>query len=116
MKSPFKFLDAFTLADKDVFFGREEEVKNLYELVYKTRLVLLYGLSGTGKTSVIQCGLAARFDGTDWYPFTIRRQDNINVSLAQNDSKRAARSGGWRIGGQIAVYFSVLYQPDLSDF
>jgi AAA+ ATPase superfamily predicted ATPase len=82
MKSPFKFLDAFTLADKDVFFGREEETEALYSTVFKTPLALIYGLSGTGKTSLVQCGLAGRFDGPDWYPFFLRRNDDINRSLA----------------------------------
>ena len=111
MKSPFKFLDAFTLADKDVFFGREEEVKNLYELVYKTRLVLLYGLSGTGKTSVIQCGLAARFDGTDWYPFTIRRQDNINVSLAQTIQNALPEAVDGSLADKLRYIFRYYISP-----
>ena len=81
MKSPFKFLDAYTLQDKDAFFGRELEIESLYTLVFKTPLLLVYGLSGTGKTSLIQCGLASRFDGTDWYPVFIRRNDNINHSM-----------------------------------
>lgn len=81
MKSPFKFLDAFTLADRDAFFGRDEEIESLYTLVHKANLLLMYGLSGTGKTSLIQCGLASRFDGPDWYPIFIRRRDNINSSL-----------------------------------
>lgn len=82
MKSPFKFLDAYTLEDKDIFFGRKQEIDTLYRMLYKSPLVMVYGLSGTGKTSLIQCGLAARFDGPDWLPFFIRRQDNINESLS----------------------------------
>lgn len=82
MKSPFKFLDAFTLKDKDSFFGRDQEIDALYSIVFKTPMLLVYGLSGTGKTSLIQCGLANRFDGPDWYPVFIRRNDNINTSTA----------------------------------
>ncbi len=81
LTSPFKFLDAYDLADRDVFFGRDKEVNELYQMVFKTPLLLLYGPSGTGKTSLVQCGLASRFDGPDWYPFFIRRQDDINQSL-----------------------------------
>lgn len=81
MRSPFKFLDAYGIRDKDVFFGREKEVEALYALVFKTPLTLLYGLSGTGKTSIVQCGLANRFDGPDWLPFFIRREQDINQSL-----------------------------------
>ena len=81
MRSPFKFLDAYTLQDKDNFFGRDQEVETIYSMVFQTSLMLVYGLSGTGKTSLIQCGLASRFDGPDWFPFFIRRQDDINASL-----------------------------------
>lgn len=82
MRSPFKFLDAFTLKDKDAFFGRDQEIDTMYSVIFKTPLLLVYGLSGTGKTSVIQCGLASRFEGPDWYPLFIRRNDNINKSVA----------------------------------
>lgn len=78
--SPFKFLDAFTLADRAEFFGRDTEIDQLYDLVFKSPLLLIYGASGTGKTSLIQCGLASRFDGTDWLPLWIRRNIDINRS------------------------------------
>lgn len=81
MKSPFKFLDAFTLKDSKFFFGREKEIDALYKMVFESPLILIYGLSGTGKTSLVQCGLASRFDGPDWFPFFIRRNENINDSL-----------------------------------
>ena len=81
MKSPFKFLDPFTLDDRDSFFGREKEEKTLFRLVHKTKLAIVYGLSGTGKTSLIQCGLARQFEGPDWLPIFIRRQNNINISI-----------------------------------
>ncbi|MBK9492738.1 MAG: ATP-binding protein [Haliscomenobacter sp.] len=81
MKSPFKFLDAYELKDRAVFFGREEEIEALYGLVFKTPLLLLYGLSGTGKTSLIRCGLASRFSAPNWYPFFIRRGEDLNESI-----------------------------------
>ena len=83
MKSPFKFLDAYTPEDREVFFGREQEVEVLYQLVFKSRLLLVYGQSGTGKTSLIQCGLGGKFDLTDWYPFQIRRNEDINRSMTE---------------------------------
>jgi hypothetical protein len=79
--SPFKFLDAYDRADKAQFFGRDAEVEELYRLVFQTSLVLVYGTSGTGKTSLIQCGLANRFQPTDWFELFVRREDNINASL-----------------------------------
>ncbi len=84
MKSPFKFLDSFTLRDKDAFFGREAETNRLYQMVFESPVQLIYGLSGTGKTSLIQCGLASKFDGPDWFPFFIRRGDDINAALHES--------------------------------
>lgn len=79
--SPFKFLDAYDKTDKDIFFGRDEEVKKLYELVFQSNLTLVYGQSGTGKTSLVQCGLANRFAQSDWFNIYIRRNEDINVSM-----------------------------------
>lgn len=80
-KSPFKFLDAYTANDTDIFVGREVEEKKLFQQLRNTTLNLLYGMSGTGKTSLAQCGLAKFYDGADWHPFYIRRGNNINKSL-----------------------------------
>lgn len=60
-KSPFKFLDAYTKEDTEIFFGREKEVEELYQKIFNGRILVVYGSSGTGKTSLIQCGLAAKF-------------------------------------------------------
>ncbi|MFN0033647.1 MAG: NACHT domain-containing protein [Saprospiraceae bacterium] len=81
MKSPFKFLDAYTADDRNQFWGREEEIDALYGMVAQNRLILVYGQSGTGKTSLVQCGLASRFDSTDWLPLFVRRQGDLNRSL-----------------------------------
>lgn len=77
IKSPFKFLDAYQHEDKYIFFGREQETIELYNRIFETNLVLLYGASGTGKTSLINCGLSNEFEAGDWLPIFIRRRDNI---------------------------------------
>lgn len=87
LNSPFKFLDAYTKEDRDVFFGREEEVDRLYEMVFQSNLTLVYGQSGTGKTSLVQCGLANRFNHTHWFDVFIRRNENINSSLLSSLKK-----------------------------
>lgn len=79
--SPFKFLDAYEADDYDRFFGRERETAQLYNAVFASHLTLLYGGSGTGKTSLVKCGLANKFYETDWLPLYIRREENILQSL-----------------------------------
>jgi WD40 repeat protein len=44
--------------------------------------MLVYGVSGTGKSSLIHCGLANKFQDTDWLPIVIRRGGNIIESMA----------------------------------
>ena len=90
-KSPFKFLDSFTLADRDVFFGRNQEITELYRKVFESKMLLVYGISGTGKSSLINCGLASRFDESDWLPLNVRRGGNIIDSLNEAINKQAIR-------------------------
>jgi WD40 repeat protein/AAA+ ATPase superfamily predicted ATPase len=80
-KYPFKFLDAYNQQDADFFFGRSEEIAAMYEMVFQHNMLVIYGASGTGKTSLIQCGLAGKFKSYDWLPLTIRRGEDINTSL-----------------------------------
>ncbi|MEO5998265.1 MAG: ATP-binding protein [Chitinophagaceae bacterium] len=89
-KYPFKFLDSYNQHDTDIFFGRDEEVAALYEMISQTSILLVYGASGTGKTSIIQCGLAGRFKSYEWMPLMVRRGSNINASL----EKQLTEAGG----------------------
>ncbi len=78
---PFKFLDAYRKEDFAFFFGREEEIEALYRMVFQTKILVVYGTSGTGKTSLIQCGLASKFKSYDWLALYVRRGSNLIASL-----------------------------------
>ena len=86
-QSPFKFLDSYTKEDKDIFFGREAEVEDVYSKVFQAKILLVYGASGTGKSSLISCGLANKFQDSDWLPVEIRRGIDINDSVRQQLEK-----------------------------
>jgi len=88
-KNPFKFLDSYTKEDKDIFFGRETEIEELYQKVFESKILLVCGVSGTGKSSLIDCGLANKFEDSDWLPINIRRGTDINDSLRVGISKSA---------------------------
>src|SRR4030042_5683037 len=89
MQSPFKFLDAYAKEDKDIFFGRDNEIEELYQKVFGNKLLLVCGISGTGKTSLINCGLANKFEESDWLPINVRRGYDISASLKAGISKMA---------------------------
>jgi WD40 repeat protein len=86
-KSPFKFLDSFTKDDREIFFGRNKEIEELHTRVFESKILLVYGTSGTGKSSLINCGLANRFSDSDWLPINVRRGTDINRSLFDALSK-----------------------------
>ena len=81
IQSPFKFLDSYTVEDNDIFFGRDAEIEEIYGRVFQSNLLLIYGGSGTGKSSLVNCGLANKFQDTDWLPINVRRGLDINQSF-----------------------------------
>ncbi len=81
MDSPFKFLDFYTREDRAIFFGRDREIDELYHRVFESKILLVYGISGTGKSSLIHCGLANKFQDSDWFPLHVRKGKNILESL-----------------------------------
>lgn len=75
--SPFKLLQPYEKGDAKVYFGREKETRLLAEALKRSKFMLLYGASGTGKTSLIQCGLQSMFSARDWMPIFVRRGSNF---------------------------------------
>jgi WD40 repeat protein len=56
-KSPYPGLLSFTEKDAASFFGREAEVKALWQRLQCRRLLAVIGPSGTGKTSFVRAGV-----------------------------------------------------------
>lgn len=90
--NPFKLLESYTKEDKDIWGGRTMEIDLLYNLSFATNLILIYGTSGVGKTSLIQCGLANKFKRTDWHAIWIFRKEDINRSLIEKLAEQAGES------------------------
>ena len=88
---PFPFLDAYGREDRDFFFGRDEETETLYQLTQQSNIILLYGGSGTGKTSLIRCGLSNKFKSYDWHDVYVRRGEHFIRSLDQTLCEEADR-------------------------
>lgn len=81
VNSPFKFLDSYQQEDADIFFGRATETDALYNALSGVKHLLVYGPSGAGKTSLIECGLRNQFSDADWFAVSIRRGANMTASV-----------------------------------
>lgn len=60
--SPFKGLNYFTKEDATLFFGRDLEILSLCRAVNNYPLVLLFGQSGVGKSSLLNAGVLPRME------------------------------------------------------
>jgi WD40 repeat protein len=60
LESPYVGLSFYTEADAPLFFGRDAERQVIMGNLRASRLTLLYGASGVGKSSLLRAGVAAR--------------------------------------------------------
>ena len=56
-KTPYIGPSFFKKQDKDIFFGRDSEARDILSLIIAHRTFLIYAQSGAGKTSLINAGL-----------------------------------------------------------
>lgn len=70
--NPWPGLLAFRETDQGYFQGRQTETEDLLRLVLRERLTVLFGLSGLGKSSLLQAGLFPRLRQENVFPVYIR--------------------------------------------
>jgi hypothetical protein len=74
-RKPYRYLDYFDEADKDVYFGRRRETRLLTSDIIVNRLVVLFAKTGTGKTSLINAGVRPRLE-PDYRTLWLRVEDD----------------------------------------
>ena len=74
--SPYKFLDYYNPEDADIFCGRDREIRLIEQKFHNTRLLVLHGESGAGKTSLIRAGLMPRLSPEVFVPVYVRVLQN----------------------------------------
>lgn len=75
-EEPYPGLYPYELTDSSYFYGRHNNVEGLLarmrSIARRHRLIVLHGESGTGKTSLLQAGLAPRLIGEGHLPLHVR--------------------------------------------
>jgi tetratricopeptide (TPR) repeat protein len=69
----------FELKDRDIFFGREEEARDLLSLVIANNVVLVYSQSGVGKTSLLNARLVPMLEEKGFEVFPVARVKGITT-------------------------------------
>jgi len=72
MQTRYPGLSSFTTAQKDIFFGRKQETRDLTNLLSVERTVVLFSKSGYGKTSLLQAGVMPLLYSRQIVPVPIR--------------------------------------------
>jgi len=91
-QNPWPGLRAFTENDREFFLGREAEAAELLGLVQRKPVVVLYGQSGLGKTSLLQAGLIPELKRLDCLPIRLRL-DHDEQAIPLADQVKLALSG-----------------------
>ena len=101
--SPYRHLKWFTHQDAEVFFGRSHQVRDLYDRLTAPRtapIVLFYGQSGVGKSSLLDAGLFPRLEHDHEVRYLRRRESGLlDTLLSAFGSVASEVSAGdaWRV-------------------
>ncbi len=97
--NPFPGLRPFSPEDSDLFFGREGESEEVLGKLLKNRFVTVIGASGSGKSSLIYCGVLPRVrekkkeGSSDWKIISFRPGNDPFGNLAEALSNAISSSG-----------------------
>jgi hypothetical protein len=99
--SKFIGLQSYTEAQAAFFYGRDKEIEKLTNLVKLNTLTIVFGKSGTGKTSLLNAGIFPRLRKDYCLPFRIRLEFNDDspdlVSQIKNTLKTEIDKYGFKV-------------------
>lgn len=85
LKNPFPGLRPFRKEESHLFFGRENQIDKVSENLRKNRFVAVIGSSGSGKSSLIYCGVMSHATAKgDWKTIITRPGTNPFLNLYQS--------------------------------
>lgn len=101
-ESPYRHLNWFTRKDAEVFFGRGHQIRELYDRLtapHTAPIMLFYGQSGVGKSSLLDAGLIPRLE-RDYEVCYLRRSDRGLLETLQSvfvaDVTESGLDTAWR--------------------
>src|SRR4030042_6328493 len=97
--NPFPGLRPFTAEESELCFGREKESEEVLNKLLKNRFVTVTGASGSGKSSLVFCGLIpkirdlGRKEGAPWRIVIFRPGSDPFGNLSKAINENIAETG-----------------------
>ena len=85
-EQPFRRLARFTHCQAQIFFGRGYQIRALYNLVTSPAaapIILFYGQSGVGKSSILDAGLVPRLTASYHHCYLRRQEKSLVDTLSE---------------------------------
>ena len=95
--TPFAGLQPYSYKQKDIFFGRKRVINSLIKIINSkdkdndTKLILLLGQSGCGKTSLVQAGILPKLL-QPYKPFNINYKKAYTYTIKLNEFQKVEKS------------------------
>src|SRR6516225_10612631 len=103
--NPFPGLRPFREYEEHLFFGRENQVDMMIDKLARTRFLAVVGTSGSGKSSLVNCGLRPALHrglmagaGTSWRMAQFRPGSNPLRAMARALAKDGVLFKGFESG------------------
>ena len=96
--NPWPGLSSFTESNREYFHGREEETAELFRLVKRETMTVLFGQSGIGKTSLLNAGLFPLLRSEQFLPVYVRLGFDDNNEPLVEQVKRELQTACAREG------------------
>lgn len=86
-KSRYRGVQPYKTSDQQLFFGRDEDIENLHDFILLEKMVVLFGKSGYGKSSLLNAGIVPLLQA-DSQPEAFRFRP-LEVRFTDYDEKHA---------------------------
>ncbi|MGD0340376.1 MAG: hypothetical protein ABSA76_01530, partial [Bacteroidales bacterium] len=102
--NPFPGLRPFAPEESDLFFGREMESREVLQKLLANQFITVIGASGTGKSSLIYCGVLPKIrdlgskESTAWKMIMFRPGNDPFGNLAEAIAENVTESGLPKVG------------------
>ena len=70
----------FETADKNLFFGREDDIERLSDSIKVEDFLVIYGKSGLGKSSLLNAGVLPKLQQTGEYDVNVVRLGSFCIN------------------------------------